>query len=81
MYSNRRGTPCGEMNYPTFIENCEEDTVYEMFDHLLPNIVGPGNDGELSSSLKPFSQVLERIDSPITTLAYLINVLHILLIF
>ena len=44
------------MNYPTLIENCEEDTVYEMFDHLLPNIVGPGNDGELSSALKPFSQ-------------------------
>ena len=57
VYSNRRGTPCGQMNYPTFIENCEEDTVYEMFDHLLPNIVGPGNDGEFSSSLKPFSQV------------------------
>jgi len=57
VYSNRRGTPCGQMNYPTFIENCEEDTVYEMFQHLLPNIVGPGNDGEFSSSLKPFSQV------------------------
>ena len=35
--SNRRGTPCGEMNYPTFIENCNEDTVFEMFQHLLPN--------------------------------------------
>merc|ERR1712156_1062940 len=30
VYSNRRGTPCGQMNYPTFIENCEEDTVNEM---------------------------------------------------
>ena len=57
LYSNRRGTPCGQLNHQTSIQNCGEDTVYEMFDHLLPNIVGPGNDGEFSSSLKPFSQV------------------------
>jgi len=55
--SNRRGAACGEMNYPTFIENCQEDTVKEMFQHLYPNIVGPGNDGELSSTLKSFNQV------------------------
>merc|ERR1711962_1194577 len=47
LYSNRRGTPCGQLNHQTSIQNCGEDTVYEMFDHLLPNIVGPGNDGEL----------------------------------
>ena len=57
LYSNRRGTPCGQLNHQTFIQNCGEDTVYEMFDHLLPNIVGPGNDGKFSSSLKTFSQV------------------------
>ena len=55
--SNRRGTPCGEMNYPTFIENCNEDTVFEMFQHLLPNVQGPVNDGELSSALQTFNQV------------------------
>ena len=62
LYSNRRGTPCGQLNHQTFIQNCGEDTVYEMFDHLLPNIVGPGNDGEFSSSLKPFSQVKCTLD-------------------
>ena len=45
------------MNYPTFLENCQEDTVKEMFEHLYPNIVGPGNDGELTSTLKTFNQV------------------------
>merc|ERR1712156_524874 len=57
VYSNRRGTPCGQLNLQTFIQNCGEDTVYEMFEHLLPNVVGPGDDGKFSSSLKPFSQV------------------------
>ena len=46
-----------EMNEPTCIENCQEDTIKEMFDHLYSNIVGPGNDGELSGTLKPFNQV------------------------
>ena len=56
--SNRRGTPCGTKNYPTFIENCHEDTVFEMFQHLLPNVqLGPVNDGELSSVLQTFNQV------------------------
>ena len=45
------------MNYPTFIENCNEDTVFEMFQHLLPNVVVPVNDGELSSALQTFNQV------------------------
>jgi len=55
--SNRRGTACGEMNEPTCIENCQEDTIKEMFEHLYSNMVGPGNDGELSGTLKPFNQV------------------------
>ena len=46
------------MNYPTFVENCNEDTVFEMFEHLLPNVqLGPVNDGELSSVLQTFNQV------------------------
>ena len=59
------------MNYPTLIENCEEDTVYEMFDYLLPNIVGPGNDGELSSALKPFSQASKAFYSNLCKVAIL----------
>ena len=55
--SNRRGTPCGEMNAPTFIENCNIDTVYEMFNYFYPNTASPGPDGDLSSSLQKFSQV------------------------
>ena len=55
--SNRRGTVCGEMNYPTFVENCNEDTVFEAFQHLLPNVQGPVNDGDLSSALETFNQV------------------------
>ena len=54
--SNRRGTPCGQMNPPTFIENCNIDTVQKMFQHFYPNMVNPGADGEFSSSLKSFSQ-------------------------
>ena len=45
------------MNYPTFVENCHEDTVSEMFQYLLPNIQGPVNDGDLSSALQTFNQV------------------------
>ena len=45
------------MNYPTFVENCHEDTVLEMFQYLLPNVQGPVNDGDLSSALQTFNQV------------------------
>ena len=58
--SNRRGTPCGQMNDPTFIENCDIDTVYEMFKHFYDNIQPPGPDGELSSTLKSFNQVRNK---------------------
>ena len=45
------------MNHDTFIENCDIDTIFHMFNHLLPNMKGPVNDGMLSSTLKTFGQV------------------------
>ena len=55
--SNRRGTPCGEMNLQTFVENCNEDTIKEMFNHVYSNMNNPKSDGDLSNTLKSFSQV------------------------
>ena len=55
--SNRRGTPCGEMNLQTFVENCNEDTIKEMFNHVYSNMVVPKSDGDLSNTLESFSQV------------------------
>jgi len=54
--SNRRGTPCGEMNLQTFVENCNEDTIKEMFNHVYSNMNNPKPDGDLSNTLKSFSQ-------------------------
>ena len=55
--SNRRGTPCGEMNLQTFVEDCNEDTIKEMFNHVYSNMNNPKSDGDLSNTLKSFSQV------------------------
>ena len=54
--SNRRGTPCGEMNLETFVENCNEDTVKDMFNHVYSNMNIPMTDGDLSNTLESFSQ-------------------------
>lgn len=59
--SDRKGTPCGILNEDTFIEDCDIDTVFSMFEHITQNNLSlPSNDRNLTGKLETFSQVLTR---------------------